>query len=72
MQARVDGKVTCKRTQQLPTLLGPQCWEYIASVLAMVCKLVQQHLTIRGPAVHRGKDTTHKTLETMYNARARP
>ena len=25
-----------------------------------------------GPAVHRGKDTTHMTLETMCNARAWP
>ena len=25
-----------------------------------------------GPAVHRGKDTTHKSLETMRNARAWP
>ena len=72
MQARVDGKVTCKRTQQLPTLLGPLCWEYIASVLAVVCELVQQLLTVRGPAVHCGKGTTLKTLGTMCNARAWP
>ena len=25
-----------------------------------------------GPAVHRGKDTTHKTLKTMCNPRAWP
>ena len=25
--------------------------------------------TLLGPAVHRGKDTTHKTLETMWNVR---
>ena len=25
-----------------------------------------------GPAVHRGKDTTHKTLQTMCNERAWP
>ena len=25
-----------------------------------------------GPAVHRGKDTTHRSLKTMRNERARP
>ena len=42
------------------------------SVLAVVCKRMQQLPTMLGPAVHRGKDTTHKTLQTMCNARAWP
>jgi len=33
---------------------------------------MQQLPTMLGPAVHCGKDTTHKTLETMCNARAWP
>ena len=31
---------------------------------------IQTKLTMLVPAVHRGKDTAHKTLETRYNARA--
>ena len=31
---------------------------------------IQTKLTMLGPAVHRGKGTTHKTLETLCNARA--
>ena len=60
-------KATCKPTQQLPTLL-----EVVASVLAVVCKRMQQLPTMMGPAVHRGKDTTHKALEDMRNERAWP
>ena len=30
----------------------------------------QKDATMLGPALHRGKETTHKTLETMFNARA--
>ena len=45
----------------------------VASVLARVCKQMQQLPTILGPAVHRGKDRTQKTLErTMRNPRTRP
>ena len=33
---------------------------------------MQQFLTMLGPAVHRGKDTTHRSLKTMRNERARP
>ena len=44
----------------------------IVAVLAVVCKRVQQLPTRLGPAVHRGKDTTHKTLETMCNERVWP
>ena len=31
---------------------------------------IQTKLTMLGPAVHRGKDTIHNTLETICNARA--
>ena len=41
-----------------------------AVMLAVVCKRMQQLITMLEPAVHRGKDTTHKTLETMCNPRA--
>ena len=33
---------------------------------------MQQFPTMSGPAVHRGKDTTHRSLKTMRNERARP
>ena len=37
-----------------------------ASVLArVVCKRMQQLPPMLGPAVHHGKGTTHKNLETM-------
>ena len=55
-----------------PNIIGPTMLGIVASVLAVVCKRMQQLPTILGPAVHRGKDTTHKTLErTMSNPRAR-
>ena len=62
-------KATCKRTQQLPILFARQYWELLWQCWWVVCKQLQ---TLLGPAVHRGKDTTHKTLETMCNARAWP
>ena len=37
--------------------------EVVTSVLIVLCKRMQQLLTMLGPAVHHGKDTTHKTLE---------
>ena len=55
-----------------PNIVGPTMLGVVASVLAVVCKRMQQVPTILGPAVHRGKDTTHKTLETMCHARAWP
>ena len=50
-----------------PTMLG-----VVASVLAVLCKRMQKLPTMLGPAVHGGKDTTHKTLKTMCSARAWP
>ena len=44
----------------------------VACVLAVVCKRMQQLPTILGPAVHRGKETTHKPLQIMCTARAWP
>ena len=41
-----------------------------ASVLTVVCKQIQQLQAMLGPAVHRGKGMTYKTLETMCNASA--
>ena len=38
-----------------------------ACVLAVVCKQMQQLQAMLGPAVHRGKGMTYKTLETMCN-----
>ena len=44
-----------------------------ASVLAVVCKRMKQQLpAMLEYAVHREKDTTHKTLETICDARAWP
>ena len=58
-------KATCQKTQL--TMLG-----FVTFVLAVLCKRKQQVPTMLGLAVHRGKDTTHKTLETMCNVRERP
>ena len=69
---KFDPYATCKRTQQIPTLLGQQCWGVVASVLAVVCKWMHRLPTILGPAVDLGKDTTYTTLETMCNARVAP
>ena len=50
-----------------PTMLG-----VVAFVLAVVCKRMQQLPTSLGAAVHRGKNTTHKSLQPMRNERAWP
>ena len=52
------------------TIVGPTMFRVVASVLVVVCKRMQHLPTKLGPAVHRGKDTTNKALETMCNARA--
>ena len=51
---------------------GQQCLEFLTSVLPVECTRMQQLPTMLVPAVHRGKDTTHKTLKTMCNLRAWP
>jgi len=45
-----------------PNIVGPRMLGVVACVLAVVCKRMQQLPTMLGPAVHRGKDTTHKSL----------
>ena len=49
------------------TMLG-----VVACVLAVVCKRMQQPPTSLGPAVHRGKNTTRRSLQSMRNERAWP
>ena len=44
----------------------------VASVLAVAFKRMQQLPTMLGSAVQHGKNTTHKTLESMCNAHAWP
>ena len=45
-----------------PNIVAPTMLGVVACVLAVVCKPMQQLPTMLGPAVHRGKDTTHKSL----------
>ena len=45
-----------------PNIVAPTMLGVVACVLAVVCKRMQQLPTMFGPAVHRGKDTTHKSL----------
>ena len=45
-----------------PNIVWSTLLEVVMSVLAVVCKRLQQLPTIREPAVHCGK-TTHKTLK---------
>ena len=45
-----------------PTMLG-----VVACMLVVVCKRMQQLPTSLGPAVHRRKNTTHKSLLSMRN-----
>ena len=55
-----------------PNIVGPTTLGVVASVLVVLCKRMQQLPTMLGPALHRGKDTTQKTLETMCNAGSWP
>ena len=45
-----------------PNIVAPTMLGVVACVLAVVCKWMQQLPTMLGPAVHCGKDTTHKSL----------
>ena len=45
-----------------PNTVAPSMLGVVACVLAVVCKRIQQLPKMLGPAVHRGKDTTHKSL----------
>ena len=50
------------RLRATPNIVAPTILEVVACVLAVVCKRMQQLPTMLGPAVHCGKDTTHKSL----------
>ncbi|CAH3185134.1 unnamed protein product [Porites evermanni] len=45
-----------------PNVVAPTMLGVVACVLAVVCKRMQQLPSTLEPAVHRGKDTTHKSL----------
>ena len=45
-----------------PNIVGATVLGVVACVLAVVCKRMQQLPTSLGPTVHRGKNTTHKSL----------
>ena len=45
-----------------PNIVAPTMLGVAASVLAVVFKRLQQLPTMLGPVLHRGKDTTHKSL----------
>ena len=45
-----------------PNIVAPTMLGVVACVLAVVCKRMQQLPTMSGPALRRGKDTTHKSL----------
>ena len=51
-----------------PNIVGPTIVGVVTFVLAVVCKRMQQLPTMLGPAVHRGKDTTHKNMETCWKS----
>ena len=55
-----------------PNTVDPRMLGVVASVLAVVSKRMQQLPITLGHAVHRGKDTTQKILETMCNEHKRP
>ena len=53
-------------------IVGPTIVGVVTSVLAVVCKRMQQLPTMLEHAVHLGKDSTHKNMETMCNVLAWP
>ena len=67
---RIDSGVQTGATT--PNIVVPTMLGVVACVLAVVCKRMQQLPTSLGPAVHRGKDTTHKSLKSISNERAWP
>ena len=61
--AEVTVELGCVQTDATaPDIVAPTMLGVVASVLALVRKRMQQLPTMLGPAVHSGKDTTHKTL----------
>ena len=45
-----------------PNIVAPTMLGVVVCLLAVGCKRMQQLLTMLGPALHRWKDTTHKSL----------
>ena len=64
----LSAKTIYKRTGS--TMFG--VFNLRVSVLPVECTRIQQLPTMLVPAVHCGKDTTHKTLKSMCNLRAWP
>ena len=55
-------RLRAKTDATTPNIVAPTMLGVVACVLAVAYKRMQQLPTILGPAVHRGKDTTHKSL----------
>ena len=55
-----------------PNIVAPTMLGVVACVLAVMCKRMQQLATSLGPAVHRGKNTAHRSLWSMPNECAWP
>ena len=49
-----------------PNIVGPTMLGVVASVLALVCKRMQQLPTMLRPAVQRRKNTTNETLSVNH------
>ena len=61
--SKYNGFLGCVRTDgTTPNIVGAAMLEVVVYVLAVVCKRMQQLPFMLGPAVHRGKDTTQKSL----------
>ena len=66
------GSRTSLQTHATPQIVGLTMLGVVVSVLAVVSKWMQQLPAMLVPAMQRGKDAAHKSLETMCNARAWP
>ena len=73
---KLESGHTCSYVQTgatIPNIIKPKTLGDVASVLAVVCKRMQHFpIIMLEPALHCGKDTTHKTLETTCNERVLP
>ena len=59
----LDKVLGCVQTgATTPNIVAPTMLEVVACVLAVVCKRMQQLPTSLGPAMHRRKNTSHKSL----------
>ena len=58
-----DNNLGCVQTgATTPNIVPPTMLGVVGCVLAVGCKRMQQLPTSLGPAVHRGKNKTHKSL----------